>query len=79
MLPMTGALNAPAFTQEKTYLTVIGNALRLLDEMKARQAWARSQPFNPAMQSYAIKPSSLINMEVMKTLGANGSVIDEES
>lgn len=79
LAPMHKALNAPAFTQEKSSLSIIANSLRLIDDVKARQAWSKQLPFSPAQQSYALKPTSLVDVEVLRTLGRGGSLVDEKS
>lgn len=77
--PMTKALSAPAFTPEREALNVIAESLKFIEEAKAYQEWSKTLPHNQTKERYTIKTTSLIDADVLKTLGQGGSLVDEES
>ena len=76
--PMSKALYAPSFSQERIYLNVISESLKFIEEAKAQRERAKLLPHNQIKARHDIEPSSLMDAEILRTLGKGGSLVNEE-
>ena len=71
--PMTNALDAPAHLQERTYLNVIAESLKFIEEYKQQRERAEQLPHNQ------IKAMNTIETSVLGLIGKGGKLVDDKT